>query len=61
VISLVAGKKKEGIKTSEEIDAVKLEVNNATTNANTKVEVVDAQHSNITKSKELADKIRELY
>ena len=61
VISIVAGQKKEGDKTSEEIDDVKSEVNNITNNPNSKVEVINAKHNNITRSKELVNKINELF
>lgn len=61
VISLLAGQKKEGDKTPEEIDKVKSEVNNITNNPNSRVEVINAQHNNITRSKELVNKISELF
>jgi hypothetical protein len=61
VISLLAGQKKEGEKTPEEIDNVKSEVNNITNNPNSRVEVINAQHNNITSSKELVNKISELF
>ena len=61
VISIVAGQKKEGDKTSEEIDDVKSEVNNITNNPNSRVEVINAKHNNITRSKELVNKINQLF
>jgi hypothetical protein len=61
VISLLAGQKKEGDKTPEEIDNVKSEVNNITNNPSSRVEVINAQHNNITSSKELVNKISELF
>lgn len=61
VISLLAGRKKEGDKTPEEIDNVKSEVNNITNNPSSRVEVINAQHNNITRSKELVNKISELF
>jgi len=61
IISLVAGQKKEGSKTPEEIDDARAQVNNITNNSGSRVEVIDAQHNNITRSKELVKKISELY
>lgn len=61
VISLLAGQKKEGDKTPEEIANVKSEVNNITNNPSSRVELINAQHNNITSSKELVNKIRELF
>jgi len=61
VISLLAGQKKEGDKTPEEIANVKSEVNNITNNPSSRVEVINAQHNNITSSKEIVNKIRELF
>lgn len=61
VISLLAGQKKEGDKTPEEIDNVKSEVNNITNNPNSRVEVINAQHNNITRSKQLVNKLSELF
>ena len=62
IISLFAAKKKEGNKTQEEIDAEEENVKNATSSSSSsKVIPIDALHADITKSKDLAQKIIELY
>ena len=61
IISLIAGQTKEGPKSEEEIQIAGEESKNVTSNANVTSKVINAQHSNITKSKELADEIIKLY
>lgn len=61
IISLIAGQTKEGPKSEEEIQSAGEEAKNVTSNAGVTSKVINAQHSNITKSKELADEIIKLY
>ena len=61
IISLIAGQTKEGPKSKEEIQSASEEAKNVTSNAGVTSKVINAQHSNITKSKELADEIIKLY
>jgi hypothetical protein len=61
IISLIAGQTKEGPKSEEEIQSAAEQAKNVTTNAGVTSKVINAQHSNITKSKELADEIIKLY
>ena len=61
IISLIAGQTKEGPKSEEEIQSAAEEAKNVTSNAGVTSKVINAQHSNITKSKELADEIIKLY
>ena len=57
VISLIASKKKEGAKTPEEIKAEEENAKKATTNSSSKVIPIDALHSTIPQSPQLADEI----
>lgn len=58
IISLIAGDKKEGKKSKEEIEAAKKEAAKATSGAESDVVVIDgATHNNITKSSKLASAI----
>lgn len=58
IISLIAGDKKEGKKSKEEIEAAKKEAANATSGAASNVLVIDgATHNTITKSPELSSAI----
>jgi pimeloyl-ACP methyl ester carboxylesterase len=62
VISLIAGNKEGKARPGEDIEAVKKEAEGSTTPGNSKVIAISGtEHGNITKSKELAQKIRELY
>lgn len=58
IISLIAGDKKEGKKSKEEIEAAKKEAANATSGAESDVVVIDgATHNTITKSPKLSSAI----
>jgi len=58
IISLIAGNKKEGKKSEEEIEAAKKEAANATSGAASNVVVIDGvTHSTITKSSKLSNEI----